>query len=147
MSAERPSSGIPEGFAPVPTASAFIHQLGPIYRAVIDGEVIYGILIDSRHTNRSENCHGGMLATIADMILIASCRDSLGISGPIQTVSLSLDYLAPVVVGSWVAGQGALVKATRSLIFARGELWLDKAPVLRFNGILARNRSEGSATQ
>lgn len=147
MRTQSQAQRIPEGFAPIPTGSDFIRQLGPIYRGLIDNQAAYGLLIDARHANRSQNCHGGMLATIADMILIATCREHLSIPGPIPTVSLSLDFLAPVPVGSWVQGRGELIRATRSLIFARGELSLDGAPVLRFNGIFGRSQDERASSR
>lgn len=148
MKKQEPSARaeIPETFAPLPTNSNFIRHLGPIYRGLVDGRVTYGIIIDQRHTNRSQNCHGGMLATLADMILIATCREREAGSGSIPTVSLSMDFLAPVPSGAWVQGQADIVRATHSLFFARGELTIGKEPVLRFNGIFARKQKESGAS-
>jgi len=65
---------VPEGFKPLPVGGDFIGINGPLYVrsvALADGskQRHIGFRVEQRHCNPMGNCHGGMLATFADMML------------------------------------------------------------------------------
>ena len=68
--APQPSSDVPDGFRPVRIAGQFIAHNGPLF-ARIEGDhrVQLGFRVAPRHTNSMGMCHGGMLATFADMLV------------------------------------------------------------------------------
>jgi uncharacterized protein (TIGR00369 family) len=130
------TTDIPEGFAPFKFAMGFIAASGPLY-GKWDGErLLLGFRVEPRHCNPGQVCHGGMLATFADMCLpIASRFQSKIDLGMMPTVNLTCDYLAPAPLGAWVEGRADAIKVTKNLLFAQGLATADGKPVLRANGI------------
>jgi acyl-coenzyme A thioesterase PaaI-like protein len=59
----------PGGFKPLAIGGDFMAVNGPLYVRVIDARVQVGFRVLQRHTNPLNICHGGMLASFADMLL------------------------------------------------------------------------------
>ena len=60
---------IPEGFEAIERLSPFNALVGPLYQRR-DGEAVsIGLVIGEKHTNSRGACHGGVLATLADLAL------------------------------------------------------------------------------
>jgi uncharacterized protein (TIGR00369 family) len=83
------------------------------------------------------NCHGGMLATFADMLLpMLAHRQSPELRNQfLPTVSLQIDYLAPCPLGAWVQGDAQVLRITRNLAFVQGLVTADDVPAMRVSGI------------
>jgi uncharacterized protein (TIGR00369 family) len=132
---------VPEGFAPMDLGEQFVGINGPLYlrhrRRAEGDEVLLGFRVEARHCNPMGNCHGGMLATFADMLLPISIHRKSAEVGQrfLPTISLQVDYLAPAPLGSWVQGEAQLLRATRSLVFAQGLATVDGKPALRVSGV------------
>ena len=128
---------VPPGFRPMPAGGDFMKVNGPLHIA-LDGErVLIGFRVESRHCNPMGNCHGGMLASFCDMLLPMSAhRKSEAVRNRfLPTISLQIDYLAPVVLGAWVQGEAEVLRVTRSLVFARGLVTSNGEPAVRVSGI------------
>ena len=136
-----PTPHIPEGFRPIPITSGFIGINGPLYlRHVVReaGDLVHiGFRVEERHTNPMNNCHGGMLATFCDMLLPVSVHRKSKEVGKrfLPTVSLQLDYMAPVPLGAWVEGEAEVLKVTRTMVFAQGVLRVEGATAVRCSGV------------
>jgi len=127
---------VPAGFAPLGIRMGFLESNGPLYLRWIDGMVTLGFRVGSRHCNPGNVCHGGMLATFADMLLpIAARLQSKTEMGFLPTINLTCDFLAPAPLGSWVEGHAQAVRTTRNLLFAQGLATADGISCLRANGI------------
>jgi len=128
---------LPPGFHPLPIGGEFIATVGPLYLRHAGDEVQLGFRVERRHTNPVEICHGGMLASFADMLLpISVHRKSKEVGFRfLPTVSLQVDYLAPAPLGAWVQGEAQVLRVTRSLVFAQGTAAADGVPCLRVSGI------------
>lgn len=133
---------VPEGFKPLPVGGDFIGVNGPLYvRSVAqaDGSKLrhLGFRVEQRHCNPMGNCHGGMLATFADMMLpMLAHRQAVELRGQfLPTVSLQIDYLAPSPLGAWVQGEAQVLRITRNLAFVQGLVTADDVPALRVSGI------------
>ncbi|GCL61976.1 PaaI family thioesterase [Pseudaquabacterium pictum] len=133
---------VPEGFKPLPVGGDFIAGNGPLYiRSVVqpDGSKVrhLGFRVEQRHTNPMGNCHGGMLATFADMMLpMLAHRQAPELRNQfLPTVSLQIDYLAPSPLGAWVQGEAQVLRTTRNLAFVQGLITADGVPALRVSGI------------
>ena len=95
-----------------------------------------GFRVEPRHCNPGQVCHGGMLATFADMVLPIAARFQAKMDmGMTPTVNLTCDYLAPAPLGAWVEGRAEAVRVTKNLLFAQGIATAGETPVLRANGI------------
>ncbi len=128
---------LPEGFGPLPMGGDYIAVNGPLYLRHEGALVQMGFRVERRHTNPMGNCHGGMLASFADMVLpLTIHRKSPEVGFKfLPTISLQLDYLAPAPLGAWVQGEAEVLRVTRSLVFAQGLVSADGVPALRISGI------------
>ncbi len=143
MSATAVDTAVPDGFRLMELGEDFVGINGPLYlrherNAGAPPLVLMGFRVEKRHTNPMLTCHGGMLATFADMLLPMSILRK----GPAEmrqqflpTVSLQIDYLAPAKLGNWVQGDAEILRITRSLVFAQGLVTADEVPCLRISGI------------
>jgi len=142
MSAPSPAAAAaamaaPEGFEPLPMGGPFIELNGPILLYHRGTDVRLGFRVERRHCNPMGNCHGGMLASFADMVLpLCVHRKSPEVGFRfLPTISLQVDYLAPAPLGAWVQGEGDVLRVTRSMVFAQGLVTADGAPAVRISGI------------
>ena len=130
------SADIPESFAPFKFAMGFVGANSPLYGKWVDEHLLMGFRVEMRHCNPGQVCHGGMLATFADMFLPIAARFQARMDmGMMPTVNLTCDFLAPAPLGAWVESRAEAVKVTKNLLFAQGTATADGAPVLRANGI------------
>ena len=96
-----------------------------------------GFRVEARHCNPMGNLHGGMMATFGDMLLAFSAnrKNKVARQHFLPTISLQLDYLAGAKLGSWVQGEGTVLRATRNMMFMQGMLTADDLPIARASGI------------
>ena len=70
---EQPVAGtaldIPEGFRAVTVGGPFMAHTGPLYARWTGERLQLGFRVEHRHTNPLNICHGGMMASFADMLL------------------------------------------------------------------------------
>jgi uncharacterized protein (TIGR00369 family) len=128
---------IPEGFTPIRIGGEFMRLNGPIYTRHDGVALRVGFRVEPRHCNPMNMCHGGMLASYADMLLPVSAHAlSASIARRfLPTINLQIDYLAPAPLGSWVEGIAQLLRETRSLVFVQAVATADGVPCLRASGI------------
>jgi len=128
---------VPQGFTVLPIGGDYMAANGPLYARVVEGRVQLGFRVQQRHTNPLGICHGGMLASFADMLLpVCTLRQSDVGRRFLPTISLQLDYLAPAPLGAWVQGEAEVLRTTRKMVFAQGVARIDGEPVLRVSGLL-----------
>ena len=131
-------SDVPPGFRPLRLPpSGFLGMAGPFY-ADWDGQrFILGLRVEERHCNSNGVCHGGMIATLADMLLTIGSNIQVGQSRFLPTVSMSCDYLAPAPLGAWLEGRIDVLRTTRRLLFTSGLLEIaGSGPIARLSGVL-----------
>jgi uncharacterized protein (TIGR00369 family) len=127
----------PPGFELLDLGSGFAAPFGPVYLNRHGNRL--GFRVAPHHLNPVDTCHGGVLATFADM-QIAAVRSARDINSKhLPTVSLSVDYLAPVALNSWVEAAVTLVKTTQTLVFTQALLTVNGEAVARAAAIY-RNR-------
>lgn len=121
----------PPGFKRFPAETGFIGANGPLWM-LREGSIFrLGFGVEARHCNPLGVCHGGMLATFADMLLSIGAISLVPEVGRrfLPTVSLQIDYVGPAQLGDWVDGEAQVLRTTRTLVFAQG--------LVRSNGVLA----------
>ncbi len=126
---------IPEGWGKLPFDTGFIGVNGPLF-VRHDGETLrLGFHVEERHCNPMGMCHGGWLASFADMQLPFGARAQAGlVMRFLPTISLSIDYLAPAKLGAWVEGRTEVLKRTQRLVFAQMTATADGEICIRANG-------------
>jgi len=140
-------AGVPEGFRPLRLGGGFLGVTGPIHaRRGADGRRTYGLLVAEQHCNGLAICHGGMLATLADVVLGLGGMEQAGVSGFFTTISLTTDFLAPAPLGAWVEARVELLSATHSTMFVQGVFSIGEQPVLRASGVFRLPRPTEAAS-
>jgi acyl-coenzyme A thioesterase PaaI-like protein len=137
-------ASIPPGFAPRPVGGGFMESAGPLYvRRDEAGRGTFGLLIEPRHCNAKDMCHGGMLAALTDVVLGIGGLEQAGVKGFFVTISLTQDFLAPVPLGSWLEAEVELLRRTSSTMFVQGVFRVHGRPALRASGVFRLPRPEG----
>lgn len=129
-------SSAPEGFRQTNMPSPFVVENGPLHHKVEDGYLLMGIRVEERHTNAAGGLHGGMLMTLIDMQLNSALNYQLDTAKFIPTVAVTVDFIAPALVGEWVQGKTEVLKRGRSTVFTDCRITKeDGTLVARGNGI------------
>ena len=131
---------IPEGFVKLTLGTnPFVDSVGPLYghrEEGLAGRLVMGIRIEPRHCSPSGFAHGGMLMTMADMLIVLGANVQTGLNRFMTTVSLSADFMAAVGQDAWLEGRLDILRTTRTLVFCQGIYRVDGEPVLRVDGIV-----------
>ena len=129
---------IPEGFRRIERLSPFNALVGPLYERR-DGETVsIGLAIEARHTNSRGICHGGVLATLADLALGYAMLAKSGDKGSFVTAHLAVDYAGAAKAGDWVESRAEIQRVGSRLAFANCYLVVDEKPIVRASAIFAR---------
>ncbi len=135
-----PLPPVPPGFRPLKVGGPFMQASGPLWgRLVTENDrrrVQIGFRVEDRHTNPVGVCHGGMLATLADMLAAICVPYQTDLPRHfLPTISLQMDFLAPARLGAWVQAQADVLRTTRNLVFTQGLISADDEVALRVSAI------------
>jgi uncharacterized protein (TIGR00369 family) len=124
--------------------------VGPFYSRRQGIDLSLGLRIEERHCNSRGTCHGGMLATLADVALGYACALAASTDGTRRnfvTVDLTLHYLASTQVGDWVQSEVKVLTPGSRTASATGHLLANGNPVVQMsaNFRIARTRLPESA--
>ncbi len=120
---------------------------GPLYARMRGDRLQLGFRVEARHTNPLNICHGGMLATFADMLLpCVAIYQAATERRFLPTISLQVDYLATAALGAWVQGEGEVLRTTRNMVFAQGLISADGVPAMRVSGIFKQGALIGDGS-
>lgn len=135
---------IPEGFRKIERLSPFNALVGPLYERR-DGETVsIGLAIEEKHVNSRGICHGGVLATLADLALgYAMLAKSGEIGGQrhgsFVTAHLAVDYAGAARPGDWIESKVEIQRVGSRLAFANCYLISNQKPIVRASAIFARD--------
>lgn len=125
---------LPEGYVPFHRSGPFLDMVGPLYER-IDGEaLLLGLRVDERHCNRRGYAHGGLLVTLADLVLGYNLVRYGGHGGGI-TVNLSCDFAGSARPGDWLEARADVQKAKGSVAFANCYISVGDRRIVRASGI------------
>ena len=118
--------------------SPFNTLVGPLYERR-DGETVsIGLQLEEKHTNSRGNCHGGVLATLADLALGYAMLAKTGDRGGFVTAHLAVDYAGACRAGDWGESQVEIQRVGSRLAFANCYLVANGARIVRASAIFAR---------
>lgn len=143
---------IPEGFELDQRIQphSFGGLVGPFYSRRQGDEISLGLRIEERHCNSRGTCHGGLLATLADMALGYACALAGATDGGKRnfvTVDLSIQYLASTQPGDWVQSEVAVLSPGSRTASATGHLLANGNPVARISANFRLARPRGAETE
>jgi uncharacterized protein (TIGR00369 family) len=79
--------------------------------------------------------HGGVITSFADFVLYRAIGDEIGHELRFATIALNVNFLAAAKAGRWLFGEGLVLRKTRDLIFASGEIFSDERSVATASGV------------
>ena len=132
-------SVVPEGFRQLERLSPFNALVGPLYERRDGDAVSIGLRLEPKHTNSRGVCHGGVLATLADLALGYSMLARSGDKGSFVTAHLAVDYAGAAKAGDWVHSRVNIQRVGARLAFANGYLLVGEKPIVRASAIFARD--------
>lgn len=131
-------SAVPAGFRPLPAASPFNELVGPLHEKRGDGVVSLGLRVEKKHSNSRGICHGGVLATLADLALGYGMIARMGgARGGFVTAHLAVDYAGAAAIGDWLHSEVEVQRVGSRLAFANGYLCVGAKRIVRMSGIFA----------
>ena len=83
----------------------------------------------------------GAIATFADAQVVAVLGAPVGWRRHTPTISLSVDYLAPVAIGAWLEAEVTLSKQTPTMLFTQALMTVDDETVARSSANLSQQRA------
>src|SRR5437867_3372349 len=99
---------IPEGFRKLDVSDEFVGLIGPLWFKAEGERLRVGLPLEPRHGNPMGWAHGGLLATVADMVMGAGSGHATGIRWPHPTVSLSTEFVRGAKLGRWLEGSARI---------------------------------------
>jgi uncharacterized protein (TIGR00369 family) len=130
------ADNIPEGFRIIKVGDPFVGNNGPLCAKWTGARLLLGFRVEKRHTNPLGMCHGGMLATFADMLIPCVSMYQVDMERRfLPTISLQIDYMGAAPLGAWVQGEADVLRTTRNMLFGQGLVTADGQPALRVSGI------------
>ena len=101
--------------------SGFLATVGPIRWRECGGDLELGFRVDAMHCNPIGYCHGGMLATFADIVLGFGVGHAVANGAFMPTIALTVDFLAPTPQGSWLSGRAEMLRLGRRIEWVVGQ--------------------------
>lgn len=113
----------------------FIGTAGPLWTRREGDAWAYGFLPEARHLNPAGVMHGGALVTLVDHAISTVAWEA---SGRVPRLTLQLDthFVAAVRAGEFAQARAEVVRRSGSMLFMRGTVLVDDAPVLTAQAIM-----------
>jgi acyl-coenzyme A thioesterase 13 len=137
-------NAVPEGWRAIPRLSPFNALIGPLYQRGAGEALSIGLHIEEKHVNSRGICHGGALATLADLALGYAMQSRLegDKAGGFVTVQLSVDYAGSAKIGDWIESEVRIQRIGARLAFADCYLVAGGVRIVRASAIFARSEKE-----
>ncbi|MEI7874770.1 MAG: PaaI family thioesterase [Alphaproteobacteria bacterium] len=126
---------VPEGFRPLDVSDDFVGLIGPLWYKVEGEKLRIGLPLEKRHGNPMGWAHGGLLVTVADMVMGAGSGYATGIRWPHPTVSLGTEFVRGARLGQWLEGTARIARRTLNFCFASCDLVCGGEIVLVASGV------------
>ena len=130
---------LPRGFKALERMSPWNSLVGPLYARRRRGkELSIGLLVETKHTNSRGICHGGVLATLADLSLGYAMHVKTAGKGGFVTAHLAVDYAGSAKAGDWIESAVEIQRMGARLAFANCYLLSGERRIVRASAIFAR---------
>ncbi|UYN96250.1 MAG: PaaI family thioesterase [Enhydrobacter sp.] len=129
------SSPIPKGFRQLDVRDDFVGLIGPLWCKPEGDRLRVGLPLEPRHGNPMGWAHGGLLVTVADMVMGAGSGYATGILWPHPTVSLASEFVRGARLGQWLEGSARIARRTLNFCFASCDLVCGGEIVLVSTGV------------
>jgi acyl-coenzyme A thioesterase PaaI-like protein len=121
--------------------TGFLHLIGPLWERIVDGEPEFALITEDKHHNRRGLVQGGVLMTFADRTCGMTARFVTG-KPTLATVQLDTHFVEAGKIGEVLISKPHVVRSTRSLIFIRTEVTVDKRCIATASGVFKILKNE-----
>lgn len=122
-------------FEPCDQDQGFSAHIGPFYQQADAAGMVRALPLQAFHLNPEGVVHGGVLLAFADYVIYRAIGDVVGHQLKFATIQLNTQFLAAAKAGELLLGRGRILRQTRSVIFAEGELYTAARPIMKASGI------------
>ena len=123
------------GYTPCSHSEGFSQHIGPFYEKVnVDG-AFRALPIEKHHLNPEGVVHGGVMLSFIDYVMYRAIGDELSHDIQFASVNINSNFLAAGKLDDVITGKGKIVRKTRSLIFAEGELYNNQQQLMTATGL------------
>lgn len=116
--------------------SGFGAYAGPVLRK--DGDA-FTFEIAEHHLNGDERLHGGMMMTLASIVLGEVAKQTVAErqGAKVRPLSLNCDFVSAGEKGDVVEGRAEVTRATRTVLFISGDLRVGTRILMTATGVYA----------
>ena len=114
----------------------FMHLIGANLTVVTPGRVEAELALQQQHQQQRGFAHGGLVATMADLVAGFSAVTLIPDNYGLVTADLRVSYLHPGV-GQRLRAIGWVLKAGRRLHFCEAEVWCDELLIAKASATMA----------
>lgn len=129
------AKAVPEGYKPIFHLgyNAFVGPIFGKFDGPDEGPHHFIFDVSPEHLNGAGMVHGGMMMTLADVVLGSTVANATGAMG--STISLNCDFLAGAKPGTRIEAEATISRKTRSIAFVSGRLFAEGRTLLTASGI------------
>ncbi len=134
-----PADLLADGWEPL-RPGAFITMAGPFFMRTVDGHRQFCFRVEPKHDNTQGRPHGGAIMTFLDEAMGLTTQ----LSRPQEdffTIGFDCQFMDGSVVGDLIVARTEVVRATRSLMFMRGECHVGGRIIAAASGIWKAHRT------
>ncbi|MCB1599417.1 MAG: PaaI family thioesterase [Xanthomonadales bacterium] len=113
----------------------FSTLIGPFYEIALDHGMRRALLLEPRHLSPAGVVQGGVISSFGEFVLHRGIVDEVGEELPMATVELNCQFLAASFAQRWIYGEAQVLRRTRSLVFAAGEIFDQRRRIALVSGI------------
>ncbi len=128
-------SVVPDGFQRFDVRDDFIALAGPLWMKPETDGLRIGLPLEKRHGNPMGWAHGGLLVTVADMVMGVGSGFATGMFWPHPTISLTSEFVRGAPIGQWLEGKARIARRTSNFCFASCDLVCGGEIVLVASGV------------
>lgn len=114
----------------------FMHHIGADLTRIEAGRVEAELPLQQQHQQHAGFAHGGLVATMADLVAGFAAVTLVAEGIGVVTVELKISYLHPGV-GQRLRAVGWVLKAGRRLHFCESEVWCDDLLIAKATATMA----------
>ncbi len=118
-----------------PQQRGFSSHIGPFYEIELAQGMRRAVQLEAKHLNPEGVVHGGVISSFADFALYRAIGDELGHEMTFATIELNCQFLAAAHANRWLYAEAQVLRKTRSIIFAAGEIFDAERQVAFASGI------------
>ena len=125
---------LPAGFVPYREPSPFLDRVGPIYERDDETGLVFGIRVLDHHCNRRGIAHGGLLVSLADVVLGKTAEWRADPPPRLLTTGIAYDFMGIAQRGEWIEAQADFYRVGREVAFANCYIRVGTKIIGRANG-------------